>query len=351
MSIGNYPFLSATAAPPAVSLAAPVRTVLRYLLCGVLVLAALSTAAPAAAGPQADTIVRCDPSIKIGYIDQNLVLDLYIESVTNLNAVNLEITFDKAIAQVVDQDSGTGGIQMQPLSPPEGLLYPDYTLFNVADNTAGTVHYASTQMVKPAANGSGPVVRLTFQPLTQGDLNIVFTRHQLSTPQGAPVAHILGSCSIRIGSPAAVMLEDFQAVTDPAAGGILVTWQTAQELDNRGFNLWRGTIPSAAMVKLNDAEIPSEAPGSNLGAEYEFVDVQGLVSGTTYAYWLEDVAIDGTLTRHEPVTMTFADPNSVTLNDLRAGTAPGFVAMMSVLAVLALAGGIWWRSAATRGPR
>ena len=151
MSIENYPCLRGTAASPAASRAAPVRTVLRYLICGVLVLAAMSLASPAASRPQADTIVRCSPSTEIGRTDENLVVDLYVESVTNLNALDLEITFDKNVAQVVDQDGGTGGVQMQPLSPPEGLLYPDRVFFNVADNTAGTAHYASTQVVKPAA--------------------------------------------------------------------------------------------------------------------------------------------------------------------------------------------------------
>ncbi len=96
-------------------------------------------------------------------------------------------------------------------------------------------------------------------------------------------------------SPTAVTLESMEAVQAPGGGRIDVTWQTAQEVDNQGFNLWRGTArDDPGVVKLNAAIIPSQAPGSGMGASYAYADTYQLTAGTTYFYWLEDVALDGT---------------------------------------------------------
>lgn len=301
MSIESCSCHRTEAASAAGGLAMRPATAVRCLSCVVLVLAAMTLASPAAASPQADTIVRCDPSTAVGDTDHDLVVDLYVESVTNLNAVDLEITFNKDVALVVDQDGSTDGVQMQPLSPPVGLLYPDFVIFNVADNLAGTAHYAATQMAKPAADGSGPVVRLTFQPSTYGDLNIVFTRHQLSTPQGTPVPHILGTCSIRFQSPLAVALSDF--VVLPQRNSVLVAWESESEVQNLGFNLYRRLEPDGERERLNDKLIPSQAIGSSGGASYEYLD-QEVATGKTYSYWLETVASSGRVQQHGPVRVT-----------------------------------------------
>ena len=86
----------------------------------------------------------------------------------------------------------------------------------------------------------------------------------------------------------------------------MVTWETATELDNRGFNLWRGTSPAGPDIKLNETLIPSQSqglPGS--GFQYTWEDSRDLVPGTTYYYWLEDLDVNDTLTRHEPVSVTY----------------------------------------------
>lgn len=50
-----------------------------------------------------------------------------------------------------------------------------------------------------------------------------------------------------------------------------------------------------------------------------------LVSGTVYFYWLDDVAMDGAITRHGPVSVTYLGPTAVTLGGLAAsGSAPPF---------------------------
>ncbi|QLQ06585.1 MAG: hypothetical protein HZY76_11420 [Anaerolineae bacterium] len=93
---------------------------------------------------------------------------------------------------------------------------------------------------------------------------------------------------------------------------VRVTWETNSELGNTGFNLYRGVSPDGWDRQLNEALIPSQAPGSPSGFTYTWEDRADLVAGVTYYYWLEDVNVDGLPTVHGPVSVVFSAP-TVTL--------------------------------------
>ena len=94
-------------------------------------------------------------------------------------------------------------------------------------------------------------------------------------------------------------LASFQA--EAQAGHIAVTWETASELDNQSFNLYRAESASAPRALL--ASIPSQAPGSTQGFAYTYDDL-AVQPGQTYWYWLEDVSLSGATTLHGPVSAT-----------------------------------------------
>ncbi len=102
-----------------------------------------------------------------------------------------------------------------------------------------------------------------------------------------------------VNTPLAIELASFSAT--PQGSNIRVQWETAMELDNLGFNLYRAASPAGTSLKLNASLIPSQNPGTVLGALYEFTD-DGAQPGTTYYYWLEDIDVYGTATLHGPVT-------------------------------------------------
>ncbi len=101
--------------------------------------------------------------------------------------------------------------------------------------------------------------------------------------------------------PTAVKLISFTAA--PRGAGILVTWETATELDNLGFHLYRSTEVGVQGIRLNEFIIPSQAPGQGMGASYQFVDASAR-SGVTYYYTLEDIDVSGQRTAHGPVSAT-----------------------------------------------
>ena len=81
---------------------------------------------------------------------------------------------------------------------------------------------------------------------------------------------------------------------------MLVEWETASEIDNEGFNIWRSQAEDGQYIKLNEAMIPPQ--GSPItGASYSYID-DTVTNGVTYYYKLEDVDIYGTSTFHGPVS-------------------------------------------------
>ena len=101
----------------------------------------------------------------------------------------------------------------------------------------------------------------------------------------------------------AVMLKRFEAW--PESPSIHVQWETSQEIDNLGFNLYRSNTRTGPRIKLNETLIPTEVPpGSPFGAVYDYVDSYRLRSGRAYFYWLEDVDLSGYGTLHGPVRVT-----------------------------------------------
>ncbi|MGI6740027.1 MAG: choice-of-anchor K domain-containing protein [Brevefilum sp.] len=99
-------------------------------------------------------------------------------------------------------------------------------------------------------------------------------------------------------STAACMVS-FEAVN--AEDGILLTWETASEVDNLGFNLYRAEDPELPRQKINPGLIPSTNPGSNLGSAYEYLDAD-LAAGE-YFYWLEDLDFALSRTLYGPISV------------------------------------------------
>ncbi len=127
------------------------------------------------------------------------------------------------------------------------------------------------------------------------------------------------------GCPLAVALASFQA--EAQADHVLVSWETVSEIDNRGFNLYRGASPDGWERRLNATLIPSQSPGNPSGFSYTWLDDADLTPGATYYYWLEDMDVSGVTTLHGPVSVDFVAPTAVTLDGVTASPAAGAAAL------------------------
>lgn len=97
------------------------------------------------------------------------------------------------------------------------------------------------------------------------------------------------------GSPTVATLAYFTAEAGDD-GVVTLSWETATEVDNAGFNLYRAKYKNGKYKKINDALIPAQG-NTVSGASYSYVDTPG--KGTFY-YKLEDVDYYGVSTMHAP---------------------------------------------------
>jgi hypothetical protein len=85
-------------------------------------------------------------------------------------------------------------------------------------------------------------------------------------------------------TPTDVDLSNFVAMTLPQ--GIQLIWQTAQESDLVGFNLYRSTSLDGSKEMINTGLIPAINPGELRGNNYAYLDSK-IETGIGYYYWVE----------------------------------------------------------------
>lgn len=88
---------------------------------------------------------------------------------------------------------------------------------------------------------------------------------------------------------------------EPWGTAVRLSWATELEWDNLGFRILRAV--DAGEPEVLDVFVPSTGA---LFADYEAYDAAPL-DGQLVAWWIEDVAMDGTATRHGPVFLEAAD--------------------------------------------
>src|SRR5690606_6258912 len=74
--------------------------------------------------------------------------------------------------------------------------------------------------------------------------------------------------------------------------GVLVTWETAMEIDNAGFNVYSQPEVATGLTKLN----PILIGAAGTAASYSFADSRPLANGEVRVYYVEDVDVTGLAT-------------------------------------------------------
>ncbi|NIQ81051.1 MAG: DUF2341 domain-containing protein, partial [Anaerolineales bacterium] len=97
--------------------------------------------------------------------------------------------------------------------------------------------------------------------------------------------------------PTAVDLVDFRATGN--GNNVRVSWKTAMEINNLGFNLYRSTTRAGSYAKLNDSLIPGLLYSAT-GKTYTYDDAN-VTKGQLYYYKLEDIDTFGHHKWHGPV--------------------------------------------------
>jgi len=98
--------------------------------------------------------------------------------------------------------------------------------------------------------------------------------------------------------PTAVELLNFTAKYEKKS--VVLNWETASEMDNVGFNIYRARTIDGVKKKINTDLIQAANPGSPEGAVYSFTNTK-VKQDKKYFYWLESVDINGNTSLHGPI--------------------------------------------------
>lgn len=147
------------------------------------------------------------------------------------------------------------------------------------------------------------------------------------TTLGPAAANTCVNCAL------ATTLSAFWA--DGGATGIDLGWESSSEVGTLGYHLWRALTAEAPAVRLNEALIQAQHPGSGQGALYDWSD-NSVERGQEYFYWIEVVGASGVIERQGPVSAQWSGPTSIHLIGLEssAGHLPAGWLLLLLLPTL-----------------
>ena len=120
-----------------------------------------------------------------------------------------------------------------------------------------------------------------------------------------------------VGEATLVLLLSLKATV--LDNGVLLKWQTASEIDNTGFHIWRSDTKDGEYVRITAYRIPARGDLTE-GASYMHEDTDVRL-GRNYWYKLEDIDITGNSTFHGPVFVQIpAGWNVPEVSTVRSGT-------------------------------
>lgn len=109
--------------------------------------------------------------------------------------------------------------------------------------------------------------------------------------------------------PLPVTFSSFNA--EPAFNKVVLTWETASEIDNLGYNISRKKRDTQDWIFLNKEIIRGQGNTSSV-SQYKYIDSQ-VKSGDSYSYKLESVAINGAIEILRTIDVEIPEPKQFTL--------------------------------------
>ncbi|MCX7681759.1 MAG: LysM peptidoglycan-binding domain-containing protein [Anaerolineae bacterium] len=144
---------------------------------------------------QGGTVVRLVPATGQVAVGESIPVHVVVDNVTNLYRVEVHLTFDPNLVEVIDADGGTEGIQIV-LGP---FLSVESVTQNLVNATAGRIDFSFGQTTAPPRSGSGTIATITFRGKAVGSSALNFTSVILSDPSGGPIAATTQNGVVNVG--------------------------------------------------------------------------------------------------------------------------------------------------------
>lgn len=117
-------------------------------------------------------------------VGQTFEVRMVVENVVSFYGVDVRLSFDPSLLEVLDADTRQTGIQVQ-----EGQFpYPDFVVRNKVDNSQGTIWYAITQLSpREPVNGTGTVLTAQLRARATGTALIGIIQGQFVNNAGVEI--------------------------------------------------------------------------------------------------------------------------------------------------------------------
>jgi hypothetical protein len=226
----------------------------RFVACGGAALVS-AVSAFVVALPQPRTVTAAAPALTIepasAVIEpgDTLAITLNVSGATDLREVQLGLSFDDSVVQVVDAYASEPGVQILPGSFPgseaEGT---------VTENSAGgnLVQYAYALTAPSGVSGDGTIATIQLLGLANGSASIAWTAHQLIDSDGTAAGATAAGADITVG--------EALATTDTPSPTLTPT-QTATPSPTLTGTI-TGTPSTTATRTPTTTATPTTTPGS-----------------------------------------------------------------------------------------
>jgi hypothetical protein len=143
------------------------------------------------------TTIKVDPQSLRLQVGETAKVDLIIEEVSGLYGAEIHVKFDPDVLEVIDADPDQEGIQLEPGTLP----IPDFVVLNAADNQAGAIDYAVTQLPpNQPSQGNGIVASITFRAKKPAASSVQFEQFLLADTSGGSIEAMPQHGQIRVVS-------------------------------------------------------------------------------------------------------------------------------------------------------
>jgi len=161
---------------------------------GLLLTLVLSLFSTPLAQAQGQTLVLVSPSLLTSQPNETFNLAVQVQNISDLTAFEIHLSFNAAVLEVQQVSNG-------------GFVAADFPVQNVYDNNSGTIDFAVAQMNRPAAQGSGVLVNITFRAKAAGD-SLLSVRPTQAAPggmlfsnqNGSPIAVSWAGAAVTVGA-------------------------------------------------------------------------------------------------------------------------------------------------------
>jgi hypothetical protein len=142
------------------------------------------------------TLIHLNPAeAKVGE-EQTTAVEVRVENVEDLYGLDIRLSFDPSVVQVVDADPAADGVQVRA----GDLLNVDFVIRNTVDNEEGTIWFALTQVnPSPEVSGSGVAFIVTFAGKSEDSstsLSITYAKLAARTGEEIPASTEDGEISV-----------------------------------------------------------------------------------------------------------------------------------------------------------